>query len=660
MKRIITIILVLLSAQTEKAWAAVTDFSVQDGTTITLQNIDEMNLLASKVDAGTTYAGYTFLLGCDLTYDAATENNFARIGTSDTKFFAGTFDGQGHVIRGVNLSGSGRQALFATVGGNAVIKNLTLSASTIENTTSSYAGGIVAYVAEGGAATIENCHVTNDVVIKGNGYIGGIVGRLMFGKSYIKGCTCGATLSAADKDACVGGIAGMIGNESKTAQNTLLATICDCLYYGNSITWTSSSQPTIGGIIGFYYTNIGTQGETIVSITANGNFYCTTDTGLKAIGTQKEKYKSTTHEYKNVDLPEDNGAVPARLVSEEADINDMGTPDKTTYPGGPVVYDHGISYAGAYYSHVLSLESDIDNSSLLARHKGQMFDVKLRRRILYKDGSWNTLCLPFSTSLTKSNLKSNVFVNAKEFEFKRLSKTAHELKDKETGRIDYFKTGCENGKLYIFLEKADDIIAGEPYLIRFTKADDYVETDPEHYDVYEPYFEDVTIEEISPETDAVTSTDGTISFVPTVSPIVWDNKNRSILFIGIANTLFYPSGAGPTRVGALRGYFRLNNGLEVAEYGNGETDDDDYYVPGGGDVKAFVINVEDNATDNIDELQVNTQSSSQSEAAKPSATVNGQCFDLSGREMVNGKWSMVNGKLPRGLYIIGKKKILVK
>jgi hypothetical protein len=39
----------------------------------------------------------------------------------------------------------------------------------------------------------------------------------------------------------------------------------------------------------------------------------------------------------------------------------------------------------------------------------------------------------------------------------------------------------------------------------------------------------------------------------------------------------------------------------------------------------------------------------------------GAVYDLSGRRiMVNGQWSMVNGKLPKGLYIVNGKKIYVK
>lgn len=60
----------------------------------------------------------------------------------------------------------------------------------------------------------------------------------------------------------------------------------------------------------------------------------------------------------------------------------------------------------AYYSHVLALEDNADNSPLLSAYNGQIFDVKLRGRRLYKDGNWNTISLPFyvdNNSIFSSN-----------------------------------------------------------------------------------------------------------------------------------------------------------------------------------------------------------------------------------------------------------------
>jgi hypothetical protein len=38
----------------------------------------------------------------------------------------------------------------------------------------------------------------------------------------------------------------------------------------------------------------------------------------------------------------------------------------------------------------------------------------------------------------------------------------------------------------------------------------------------------------------------------------------------------------------------------------------------------------------------------------------GAIYDLGGRKMVNGQWSMVNGNLPKGVYIHNGKKVVVK
>ena len=44
----------------------------------------------------------------------------------------------------------------------------------------------------------------------------------------------------------------------------------------------------------------------------------------------------------------------------------------------------------------ISLADNADNSATINTAKGYLADVTLQGRTLYKDGSWNTLCLPFS------------------------------------------------------------------------------------------------------------------------------------------------------------------------------------------------------------------------------------------------------------------------
>ena len=121
MKKICIIALTLFLFSGQNVWA-INDFSDINGTTITIHSTDEMTLLAQNVNGGNTYNGYTFLLDTDLVYDG-TANNYTAIGIDNTKYFAGTFDGQGYTISGINISAGGRQGLFGSVSGGT-IKNL--------------------------------------------------------------------------------------------------------------------------------------------------------------------------------------------------------------------------------------------------------------------------------------------------------------------------------------------------------------------------------------------------------------------------------------------------------------------------------------------------------------------------------------------------------
>ena len=87
----------------------------------------------------------------------------------DTYGFKGTFDGQGHKIKGLNVSGAKLAGLFACVDGGTV-KNLVVSGK-VSGTT--YTGAIVGYLKNGG--TIFRCG--NEAAVSGSGsYTGGIAG----------------------------------------------------------------------------------------------------------------------------------------------------------------------------------------------------------------------------------------------------------------------------------------------------------------------------------------------------------------------------------------------------------------------------------------------------------------------------------------------------
>ena len=181
---------------------------------------------AVKADGGNgTYnlSGVSFYLANDIALTGTWKP--VGNGVSAVKdFFAGTFDGCGHTISGLNVQGQG---LFAAIN-QAAIRNLNVSGTV--NSTVNYVGGIVGKVQAG---TIENCSFSGSVSSsKSKAYVGGIAGGLNSANVTISGCANTADVT--------GGYAGGILGFWKTA-----ATIQNC-YNTGSITGSDKA----GGIVG--------------------------------------------------------------------------------------------------------------------------------------------------------------------------------------------------------------------------------------------------------------------------------------------------------------------------------------------------------------------------------------------------------------------------
>lgn len=134
--------------------------------------------------------------------------------------FAGTFDGKGHLVSGLNISTTAsNQGLFGIVNGGTV-KNLRVEG----NITSSgnNIGGIVGRLQQG---TIENCSFSGSVsTTKSGGYAGGITGyagNTATQKAAITGCVNNANVTADTK--------GYAGGMAAWAKYT---TITDCYNTG--------------------------------------------------------------------------------------------------------------------------------------------------------------------------------------------------------------------------------------------------------------------------------------------------------------------------------------------------------------------------------------------------------------------------------------------
>ena len=182
----------------------------------------------------------------------------------------------------------------------------------------------------------------------------------------------------------------------------------------------------------------------------------------------------------------------------------------------------------------ITLADAADNSSTIREWNGSVADVTLQGRTLYKDGDWNTLCLPFDVALAGSTLEGA---------------TLMEL-DTE-GTYNGKQTGLANdGTLYLYFKTATSIEAGKPYIIKWASGSN----------IENPVFTGVTIDNTA--STEVAFTGGT--FKGTYSPIVWDTENKSILFVGENNTLYYPkSGAF---VNACRAYFELSDDSQAREF----------------------------------------------------------------------------------------------
>ena len=182
---------------------------------------------AVKADGGNgTYnlSGVSFYLANDV----ALTGTWTPVGNAASypgDFFAGTFDGCGHTISGLNVQGSVvNQGLFAAIN-QATIRSLNVS-GVVSCGTKNYIGGIVGKVQAG---TIENCSFSGSVT---GGYTGGIAGGQNSNNVTISGCVNAADVTGTT----AGGILGYWGTA---------ATIQNC-YNTGSITGSDKA----GGIVG--------------------------------------------------------------------------------------------------------------------------------------------------------------------------------------------------------------------------------------------------------------------------------------------------------------------------------------------------------------------------------------------------------------------------
>ena len=129
-----------------------------------------------------------------------------------TTAYGGTFDGGGHTISGLNVTGNG----FFSAVCNATIQNLKVSGSVSGSTVN--VGGIVGLTQ--GSVEIKNCSFSGSVTSSkssSSAGVGGIVGKVKSGTLTVTNCANHATVTATS--GCPGGIVGYAGINQITISN---------------------------------------------------------------------------------------------------------------------------------------------------------------------------------------------------------------------------------------------------------------------------------------------------------------------------------------------------------------------------------------------------------------------------------------------------------
>ena len=234
---------------------------------------------------------------------------------------------------------------------------------------------------------------------------------------------------------------------------------------------------------------------------------------------------------------------PLSYVRETDYTYDYVDHDGNTKPLGdhsPVVVEFRWSKSGDAQNIPVTLTNDADNTKTINDYSGLVADVTLSGRTLYKDGAWNTLCLPFNIDATATAT---------------LLGTEGTLMELDTeAAVDGHKTGLEGTTLYLNFKNATSITAGTPYIIKWDNSDS---------DLVNPLFTGVTISTAAPA--EVRSTDSSVAFVGTYGPVALPKDDKTNLFMDADNTLSWPS-VTDYHVNAFRAYFRLGSANSAREF----------------------------------------------------------------------------------------------
>lgn len=178
------------------------------------------------------------------------------------------------------------------------------------------------------------------------------------------------------------------------------------------------------------------------------------------------------------------------------------------------------------------------NSGTIDAQNGQTTSVTLTGRTLYRDGNWNTICVPFNVTLADSPLAGA---------------TAKTLTD---------ATMTGTNVTLTFGDNVSTLLAGEPYIIKWDSGNP----------IENPKFTNVTIDN-STTRQTITKADGNVKFIGYYDAFgINTPANDDIYYMTDGNTLKH-TGKSRTLM-ACRAYFQFTEAAAarelVLDFGDGE------------------------------------------------------------------------------------------
>ena len=245
----------------------------------------------------------------------------------------------------------------------------------------------------------------------------------------------------------------------------------------------------------------------------------------------------------------------------------------------------------------LTLQNGSDNTDNISYNFACPVNVELNGRTLYKDGKWNTLCLPFDIyDFTGTPLEGATVMTLD---------VEGTYGDKKTGY------DASTGVLSLYFEETDWIEAGVPYLVKWASGDN----------IESPVFNNFTIFNDDPDETKLVSEDGKVEFIGNYDPVVLNGGDKGSLYLGANNKLYWPS--ADKTVNAFRAIFKVDTSIASQ-------------------VRSFEMNFDGDTVTGIVTI----------EQEKGNNRAN-RWYDLQGRQISNSK-------LSKGLYIHNGQVVVVK